>query len=573
MTSTNSPLPTKPKKYVPPSITGSSWRPIGKALKAFQKEPRDSPRDVLSFIEKYSELYDIVETQTMLRGAKYLASNSAQNAMTVAGYALRVTLPAFRARQRLFKQLNASEHFQALPPEHDHMKRIIAKEIAYKSDLVSKAIEYLKVLSYSRKMGGLRVDHGGQALSLKKAAVFLQNKDQSVRQEVWERISAVVSKESNNINKIFDSVRWMREKRAKAAGFETCRDYYHVTKGRFDYTPEDCFKFHASVESEVVPLVKQLNEAKRAALDVDVLKPWDKKIEIGEIEKPYATPGELVDKMVDAFSRVRPEYGTTLGMMRDAGFIDHENRKGKIPGAMSIPLADHACGFIIANTVGVEDDVRTLAHEGGHSVHWAAAAGVPYAPYKEMLLFPMEVAEVGSMAMVFLVLDHLAEFFPDAAQLAAFKRRTLDDAIRFFPWCMTIDAFQQWIYTNPNHTVQERMDHFKGLVDRFDAATGIDYTGFEKHESSLWFLQGHVFQSPFYYIEYGIAQLAALAIYRNLKNNREATVEQYHDFLKLGNSRPLPELYKAAGVRFDFSREYIHDIVEFVKKEINAISE
>nr|MDO8117967.1 M3 family metallopeptidase [Candidatus Sigynarchaeota archaeon] len=368
---------TKERKYIPPSITGSSWRPINKALKGFQQEPLDTPSAILSFIERYTELYDIVETQTMIRGAHYLANTNVRNALKVAGYALRVTLPAFLARQRLFKQLNANEHFHALPPEHDHMKRIIAKEIAYKSHLVSKAIEYLKVLSYSRKMSSLRVDHGGQALSLKKASVFLQNTDRTVRQAVWEKISAVVLKQSGNLNKIFDSVRGMREARAKSAGFDTCRDYYHVTKGRFDYTPDDCFKFHESVEKEVVPFIKQLNEVKRAALGVDVLKPWDKKVEIGEIEKPYATPGELVDKMVAAFSKVRPEYGKTLGMMRDAGFIDHENRRGKVPGAMSIPLVDHECGYIIANTVGVEDDVRTLAHEGGHSVHWAAAAGVP----------------------------------------------------------------------------------------------------------------------------------------------------------------------------------------------------
>ena len=257
--------------------------------------------------------------------------------------------------------------------------------------------------------------------------------------------------------------------------------------------------------------------------------------------------------------------------MHASNFIDPENRKGKVAGAMSIPLADHQAGFIIANAVGIDSDVITIAHEGGHSVHWAAATGLPIAMYHEMMLFPMEIAEVGSMAMEFLAFDHLDEYYENSDHIKRAKRAELESTLRFLPWCMAIDAFQQWIYTNPDHTSDERMAFFNTLMDRFDGAAGIDYGGIENEASARWIRQTHVFQSPFYYIEYGIAQLAALGIYKNLKEKGAIAIQQYDDFINLGNSRSLPELYEAAGVKFDFSTSYIKSLTSFVKKELSSL--
>nr|MDO8110000.1 M3 family metallopeptidase [Candidatus Sigynarchaeota archaeon] len=569
MTRPELPATVKPREYIDPSIRGNSWKPIKSALKRFMKEPISSPDDLITFIKKYTELYDAVETVTMLKSAAFFGKQDFISTMALLGQAIKVTLPAYLTRKKVFKFIHDKPAYDALPPEHAQLKRIIEKEVSEKTSMLPIAAEYLRVLSYTRKVGGLRVNFDGKKLSLPKLRAFFYDPDRAVRERAWKLYYQRLATQYAWCDKTFDKLLSNRSKQAKKAGFENARDYYHHKRGRFDFTPDDCFKFHDAVEASVLPLIKQLNAERSDVLHLDVLRPWDKLVDLDDrVLKPYSTPGELVEKMIRVYSKIKPSYGKTLQFMQDNGFIDHENRKGKVPGAMCEPLVDYQAGYITANTVGINEDVFTLAHEGGHGMHFAACASIPIAMYHEILSFPMEVAEVGSMAMEFLALDQVGEFYPDERDVLKAKRFLLEDATRLLPWCAIIDAFQQWIYTNPGHSAGERTNQFKALVDRFETASGTDYTGLDIEKGALWLKQTHVFQSPFYYIEYGIAQLAALGIYRNLRREGRSAIDKYDAFLHAGNSRPLPELYSLAGVKFDFSKEYIAELMDFVRQEL-----
>jgi oligoendopeptidase F len=257
--------------------------------------------------------------------------------------------------------------------------------------------------------------------------------------------------------------------------------------------------------------------------------------------------------------------------MKHHGFIDSENRKGKTPGAMCMPLMDHQCGFILANCVGTNADVGTLAHEGGHAIHDASMSELPIELYRDAITFPMELAEVGSMTMEFLVLDHLDVIYTNEEDIRQAKIQALIEPIIFLPWCAIVDAFQQWIYTNLNHTHEERMEKFSELMDQFEIASGVDYSGLEEQKPLRWLRQNHIFQMPFYYIEYGISQLAAVGIYRNYKKDKQKAVEQFHQMLKLGNSKSMPEIYKAGGIPFDFSETYIGELMDFLVSELASL--
>ncbi|MEX2680523.1 MAG: M3 family metallopeptidase [Candidatus Sigynarchaeota archaeon] len=571
MTKEKALVPVKPRKHIDPAIRGDSWGPVKKAIRRYEKEAGTSADDLLTFIEKYTELYDAVETSTMIKAAAFLNNQSVGNMLKVASRAIKVTLPAYFERKKVYKFIANHPGFKTLPAEHDHLKRLVMKEVEEKSDYLHAAAEYLRVLTYTMKSGKIRVKFEGKKVSLPRLRGNLWETDRDKRERSWRLIFDTISAKQKWFNMTFDKLRSNREKQAKKAGFENCRDYYHHKRGRFDYTPQDCFKFHDAVEASVLPFIKELNDSRCTELGIDVLRPWDRYVNLGGHElKPYQRPEELVDKMVKVFARVRPEYGATLEFMRDHGFIDHVNRRGKVPGAMCTPLIDYQCGFITANTVGTHDDLCTVAHEGGHAMHDHAISSIPIGMYHELMPFPMEAAEVASMSMEFLILDELGEFYSDPHDIQIARAYLIEDAARLLPWVSIVDAFQQWIYTTPKQTPAERNAFFARLVDRFEGASGIDYSGLDKQKEVMWIRQPHIFQSPFYYIEYGIAQLAAFGIYKNLRSKGRTAIDMYDAFLHAGNSKPLPELYRIAGVKFDFSKEYMAEIIAFLRSELAA---
>jgi len=353
---------------------------------------------------------------------------------------------------------------------------------------------------------------------------------------------------------------------AKSKGYNNYRDYMHDLKMRFDYTPQDSINFHKSIEEIVIPICKKINSEKAKSLDIKEIRPWDTKFFFNVIPKGFNNIDELLEKMIKIFTKIKPEYGKYLEYMKNSNLLDLENRKGKAPGGYTFSLKDRGSSFIFTNFTGQLRDLFTFAHEFGHTLHNFRVSNLGITQYKEN---PSESAELASMSMELIFLEHLENIFDDQKTIIQIKLYKLKNSILFFPWCITIDAFQHWIYLNPNHSITERQKYFSELLDRFD--TGINWKGLEYYKEIYWLPQPHIFSTPFYYIEYGMALLGALAIYRNYLKDPQKTIEQYDQFLRLGNSKSLRELYKTAGIEFNFSPEYIKEIIKFVENEIERL--
>lgn len=417
--------------------------------------------------------------------------------------------------------------------------------------------------------GKMTVEVNGQEYTLQQAAKFLEDPDRSVREEVYHKINKRRLQDKKELNTIFTSLLKKRHQVALNADFENFRDFRFTELGRFDYTKEHCFQFHEAVKLHVMPLVNQLYEAKKQKLGLSNLRPWDVEAEPAGIQplRPFQTGEELTEKTIACFHQMRPFFGDCLQKMKAMGHLDLESRKGKAPGGYNCPLAESGAPFIFMNAAGQLDDVTTMVHEGGHAIHSFLAHELELTGFKE---YPMEIAEVASMSMELFSMGHWDVFFNNAEELKRAKEQQLERVITIFPWIATIDKFQHWVYENPEHTEEERAKHWLQILEEFTSPV-IDFSGLEEHRRYGWQRQLHLFEVPFYYIEYGIAQLGAIGLWQQYKQDPGMAINNYINALKLGGTKPLPALFEAAGLRFDFSPAHISTLMQFVKKEMDSL--
>jgi oligoendopeptidase F len=409
----------------------------------------------------------------------------------------------------------------------------------------------------------------GKELTLQQASVILMSTDRQKREDVYRKIVERRLRDKQVLDDLYSKLISLRDRVASNAGFSNFRDYMFKSYGRFDYTPADCFAFHESISSEVVPILNELAADRKKKLGVKELRPWDKAVdpEGREALKAFADGKDLTEKSITTFTALDPFLGQCLTVMREMGHLDLESRKGKAPGGYNYPLAEIGVPFIFMNATSTQRDMTTIMHEGGHAVHNFLTKDLPLGDFKSP---PMEVAELASMSMELISMDHWNIFFPSKEDLSRAKGEHLEDLIETLPWVATIDKFQHWIYENPAHTQAERKSSWNRIFDEF-ADTATDWSGLQEAKDYLWQKQLHLYEVPFYYIEYGMAQLGAIAVWRNFKQNRNRGLEGYKNALKLGYTRTIPEIYKAAGIRFDFSRGYIRELMSFVREELGKI--
>jgi oligoendopeptidase F len=339
--------------------------------------------------------------------------------------------------------------------------------------------------------------------------------------------------------------------------------------GRFDYQPDNCFDFHDAIQHEVVPILNSFSEERKQKMGVGALRPWDKAVdpEGREALKPFGSSEELTDKTIEVFKRLDPFLGQCISIMKAMGHLDLESRKAKAPGGYNYPLAEIGVPFIFMNATSTLRDLVTIMHEGGHAVHNFLTRELELTDFKST---PSEVAELASMTMELLSMDHWNVFFDDESELKRAKREHLEDIIETLPWVATIDQFQHWIYTHQGHSLEERCDEWNKVFDRFaDVVT--DWSNLQEAKDFLWQKQLHLYEVPFYYIEYGMAQLGAIAIWRNYRKDPIMGLQGYQNALRLGYMQSIPEVYKAAGIKFDFSRDYIRELMQFIREELSKI--
>ena len=473
----------------------------------------------------------------------------------------------------LNKKLMASPLLDLLEKEkyHTYLRSIRKSIDLFREENIPLQAE-MAVLQqqFGQITGAMMVTVNDVEYTLQQAAKFLENGNRNLREEVYKKIQDRRLQDKQKLDELYDKLIALRNKEAQNAGFENYRDYRFKELGRFDYTKEDCYKFHDAVKLHVLPLVNEIYKKKKEKLGLDVLRPWDMDAEPEGTQplRPFATADELLKKSIDCFNKLSPFFGQCLQKMQELQHLDLESRKGKAPGGYNCPLAESGAPFIFMNAAGQMNDVTTMVHEGGHAVHSFLAHPLPLNGFKE---YPMEIAEVASMAMELFSMDYWESFFDNPNDLLRAKEHQLERVITIFPWIAVIDKFQHWIYEHPTHTHEERTAAWIEVLKEFQDNV-IDYSGLETYRSNAWQRQLHLYEVPFYYIEYGIAQLGAIGMWMQYKQNKQLALDNYCNALALGATKTLPELFKTAGLEFDFSPQKIKVLMDFVKVEMDAIA-
>jgi len=423
---------------------------------------------------------------------------------------------------------------------------------------------------YSELMSSLSINYNRKNITLQFAAVFLESSSRKTRRTVFEKVRDVRLEHTYRINEIYSELIKLRHQVAQNSGHSNFRNYAFDAMCRFDYTIDQNLKLLDSIRDEILPVISILEERRKKKLNIRKLRPFDLNVDIESKKslKPFKNSNELIDKSIICFNQLGHNFGNYLQKMKNLKLFDLDSRKGKAPGGYNYPLEITGAPFIFMNSALRLGDMVTLMHEGGHAIHAFLSHPIDLVYFKHT---PSEVAELASMSMELLTMEHWNNFFKTKEDFRRAKLKHLSDILGILPWIAIIDKFQHWVYTHPEHSVEQRQNVWKEIYSEY--STGIvHWDGYEDYMNILWQKQGHLFDVPFYYIEYAIAQLGAIAIWMNYKNDKVNAIDHYIAALKLGYTRPIPEIYQIAGIKFDFSRSYINSLAAFILEEIEKLS-
>jgi oligoendopeptidase F len=563
----------QPRRFVPAQLDLGDWTQLAPLFDQLESRcaTAQTVADLEAWLLAWGELSAALDEEASHR---YIAmSCHTDNADAEKAYLQFVEdiEPQLKPRQFKLEQLFIAhpQRVKLPSPRYDVFIRDVQNHVElFRPENVALETEEAKIgQQYQKLSGSLTVQFRGEEKTLVAMGKLLEEPDRALRQEAWELVAKRRLQERDQFEEQFDQLVKLREQIAANAGFKNYRDYAFRAKGRFDYAPEDCAKFHDAVAGEVVPAIRELQEHRRRQLGLAKLRPWDSAVD--PLNRPPLKPFEKVEDMVARSQRIFDQLDGELAggfqQMQDLKLLDLANRKGKAPGGYQSTLNEARLPFIFMNAVGQQRDVETILHEAGHAFHALATRQEDLLAYRSA---PIEFCEVASMSMELLGNEFIEEFYSPADGNRA-RRTHLEGIIGVLGWIATVDAFQHWIYTHPGHTRAERATAWNQLMDRF--AGDVDWSGYEEVRAHLWHRQLHIFLYPFYYIEYGIAQLGALQVWANSKRDKAKALRDYKTALALGGSKPLPELFATAGCKFQFDAATIRPLVELTRKELQKL--
>lgn len=567
--------PHSPRQFVPVNLDLGSWEALEPLYQRLENEAALIHRiaDFEQWLLRLSELEAaIAEEETRRYIAMTCQTDDASAEQAYLDFVENVE-PRLKPRRFRLKQVFLAHPLRTqLPtPRYAVFARNVQVDVTlFQEQNVPLETEEAKLAQqYQKLSGSLTVFFENREQTLVQMGRYLEETDRSRRQHAWQLISERRLQEAEAFDSLFDNLLDLRSRIAANAGFKNYRDYAFRALHRFDYTPEDCERFHTAVGEAVMPLVRHLQSERQSRLQLDSLRPWDLAVDGHGMPPlhPFTRVDELVQNMEKIFDRVDPSgFGREFRELHRHGLLDLANRKGKAPGGYLSNLEEARLPFIFMNAVGTQRDVETLLHESGHAFHALACRNEPFLPYRQA---PIEFCEVASMSMELIGNQFLDVFYPPEEARRA-RRNHLEGIAEIFAWIATIDAFQHWLYRHPNHSLEERRSAWLDLMNRFGG--DINWSGLELAKANSWHKQLHVFIHPFYYIEYGIAQLGALQVWSQWQDEPHDALNRFRNALRRGGEPPLPELFDAAGCRLVFEVEGIRPIIARLQQELEALA-
>jgi oligoendopeptidase F len=561
------------RRFLPDDLIIDSWDVLKPFFENLKNREFNTVEDISEWLLDRSELEAVLEEDAAWRYIKMNIDTTNQELAESFNFFIQEIQPNAAPYDDVFnkklvsssilEQLDKNKYSIYLRQIQNDIKIFREENIPLFTELRTEEQKYGSVCSL------MTIEIDGKEITLPQASNYLKQTDRAKREEVYLKLKNRRLQDRDPLNELFNTLVKLRHKVALNAGFSNYRDYKFVELGRFDYTVKDCYDFHESIATEVLALANQIDLNKKEALGYGSLKPWDTEVDVSGKPplKPFTDGDELLDKTIQCFYRIHPYFGQCLETMKIMGYLDLDSKKGKAPGGFNYPLYEIGVPFIYMNAAGSMRDVVTMVHEGGHAIHSFLNRDLEITAFKNV---PSEVAELASMGMELISMDFWDSFFENVDELKRAKREQLEKVISVLPWVAAIDYFQHWIYENPDHSVAEREIQWNHINKKFGSSI-IDWSGHEDSRTYLWQKQLHLFEVPFYYIEYGMAQLGAIALWKNFKQNPEKSIEQYMAALKLGYTTSIGEIYRTAGIKFDFSNEYVRDLIIFVKEELKKL--
>jgi len=564
-----------PRTFLPNNFTVTDWESLEPYFQQLLDRPLNSKTDLEKWLKDSSEIEAVLSEDACWRQIKMTCDTENKSLEEAFVFFVTQIQPKIQPfADKINRKLIACPYTAELDQQKYYTYlRSVKKSIDLFREINIPLLSELSVMGqqFGVISGKMTIEVEGKEYTLQQAARFLESHDRSLRENVYRKINDRRIADKDALNTLYSNLVEKRQQVAINAGFDNYRDYKFADLGRFDYSKEDCFQFHDSVKKYILPLADKIYEAKKKKLGVTTLRPWDLEAEPEGTAplRPFKTGEELLQKSIECFDKIRPFFAACLRKMNEMHRFDLESRKGKAPGGYNCPLAETGAPFIFMNAAGQMSDVTTMVHEGGHAVHSFLAHPLELSSFKE---YPMEIAEVASMAMELFSMDYWDVYFDSKEELKRAKEHQLERVITIFPWIATIDKFQHWVYEHPNHTLQERSTRWTEILNEFSSKI-IDFSGLENYRNISWQRQLHLFEVPFYYIEYGIAQLGAIGLWKQFKQAKEPALDNYSKALSLGGTATLPKLYEAAGLKFNFGGDNINQLMQFVDKEMKALAE
>ncbi|MBX7147748.1 M3 family oligoendopeptidase [bacterium] len=562
------------RKYYPPNLIPDDFNKIKPYLEELVKTPLESLAQVDSWIDQCSELNAILSEYSNRLYVKKSCNTEdkvVEDAyMHFVEHVEQNTKPLFNEMEKKFVEAlnrlqNPTSNLTLIKKKWEvSIKLYSEKNLPLEVDETNLINEYDKIC------GAFTATYKGKTYTLQQLQPFMEDNNRAVRKEVWELAEKIRLEKTQETEAVFDKLVNLREQMAKNSKCSNYRDYVWQEMERFDYTPENCLEFAESIEAVCTPYIKKLNEEHKKKLGVDKLKPWDMAVDPDASTplKPF-DPKNIplfIKKTGEVFKKIAPPLSALYTTLEKQNNLDLDSRMAKQPGGYQVSLDECGEPFIFMNAAGVQRDVETLLHESGHAFHTLVT---PLSIPIFLRHAPMEFCEVASMSMELLGADYLDVFYT-ADEVKRAKKKLLEGIIRFFPRMAMIDYFQHWIYTHPGHTEAERLKEWQSIWLRF-VGTDVDWSGYEKNRDAYWHRVLHLFHVPFYYVEYGMAQIGALQVWLNYKKDKVKAIDAYLKGLSFGGTKALPELFKEAGLKFDFSKKMLEELIGKVWEELEGL--